>query len=48
MEIDCVFLLDTSPLPKILIFEEHKMCGKFKFLKLEKKKGEFHTVFLRC
>jgi hypothetical protein len=42
MEIDSMFLLDTNPLLKILIFVEQKWANDI--LK-EEKNGEFHTLF---
>jgi len=42
MEIDSMFLLDTNPLLKFLIFEGGKMCVNV-FLKEEKKWGIPHA-----
>jgi hypothetical protein len=44
METDSMFLLDTNPLLKILIFEEQKDVWVNEIFE-ERKNGEFHTLF---
>jgi len=44
MDIDYMFLLDTIPLLKILIFQEQKDTGKWNFWR-KRKNREFHTLF---
>ena len=45
MKIDSMFLLDTNPLLKILIFEEQKDMWVSEIFEGREKNGEFHTLF---
>jgi len=45
METDSMFLLDTNPLLKILIFEEQKDMWVNEIFEGREKKGELYTLF---
>jgi hypothetical protein len=48
MEIDSMFLLDTNPLLKILIFEELNDMWVNESFEGREKNGESHTLFFIC